>query len=73
MSVVAATLGDANTLSATLHDIAGSGRLVVAGSVSIDDAALAIAVSGAPAHHDAFLLIDNDGTDAITGGFFGPL
>jgi hypothetical protein len=60
-----------DTLSATLHDPAGSGQLVVTGTVEISDAALALTISLPPTDLDAFIVIDNDDTDPITGTFAG--
>lgn len=63
------TLEAADTLSATLNDVAGSGMLVVTGTVTINGATLALDVSELPDDRDSFVLIDNDDTDAITGTF----
>lgn len=65
------TLGAADTLSATLNDVAGSGKLVVTGTVAINGAALDLSVAQKPGDLDGFTLIDNDDTDAITGTFSG--
>lgn len=65
------TLEMADTLSATLNDGAGSGKLVVTGTVEINGAALALDVSQLPADQQDFILIENDDTDAIDGTFAG--
>ncbi len=65
------TLDAADTLSATLNDVAGSGKLVVTGTVTINNATLTIDVSQMPGDSDEFVLIDNDGIDPINGTFAG--
>jgi hypothetical protein len=64
-------LDPSDTLSATLNDAAGSGKLVVTGTVALGDAILDILVSDPLVDGEDFVLIDNDGTDAITDTFDG--
>jgi hypothetical protein len=65
------TLDMVDTLSATLNDIAGSGKLVVTGTVTINGATLDLDVSQKPADSTDFTLIDNDDVDLVTGTFAG--
>jgi hypothetical protein len=64
-------LTGADTLSATLHDPAGSGRLVVTGTVALGGAALDLTVAEPLVRGQEFLLIENDAADAIGGTFAG--
>lgn len=65
------TLDMADTLSATLNDVAGSGKLVVTGTVTINDATLDLTIAAKPADGANFTLIDNDAVDTVTGTFDG--
>jgi len=71
MPVGNTTLEMADTLSATLNDGAGSGKLVVTGTMTINGATLALDVSQLPADQQDFILIENDDVDSISGTFAG--
>ena len=46
-------------------------QLNVTGTVALNNATLAISATYTPANSDAFVIVNNDGTDAITGTFNG--
>jgi hypothetical protein len=52
---------------------AGSGysQLNVNGSVSLNDAALSVALGFTPAIRDSFIIVSNDGSEAVSGTFSG--
>jgi hypothetical protein len=64
-------LTGADSLSATLNDPAGSGRLVVTGTVALGGAVLDLTVAAPLARGQEFVLIENDAADAIGGTFAG--
>lgn len=67
----ATTLEMVDTLSATLNDATGSGKLIVTGTVTINGATLDLDIAAKPADATDFTLIDNDGVDLVTGTFAG--
>ena len=54
-------------------ELTGSGadKLMVHGSVDLNDAVLALAIDYSPANGTQYLIVDNDGTDPISGHFAG--
>ncbi len=63
------TLGADSALSVTLAPDGGD-RLSVTGTVTLAEGALSVAASGdAPAGSTAFVILENDGADAVSGRF----
>ncbi|UEM24124.1 Ig-like domain-containing protein [Skermanella mucosa] len=68
------TIASGGTLSAELDGTtAGTGydQIVVTGTVTITGATLTLTAGFTPAQGDSFTLIDNDGSDLVTGTFSG--
>jgi len=58
-------------IDGTSPGVGGHDQLAVTGSVSLGDAVLDIQLGFSPADSDAFVIIDNDGTDTVSGSFAG--
>ena len=68
LSTKSVTFADGSTFALTLESRARSDRLNVAGTVNLNGQVnLVLRLGYVPADGDSFILIDNDGTDAIGG------
>jgi len=68
------TLANTSTLTCELDGTTPGtdyDRVVVTGTVTLDSPTLALTLGYSPAGGDSFVIIDNDGIDAVTGTFSG--
>jgi autotransporter-associated beta strand protein len=74
LSTAGLALGSSDTVALGLDGpVAGSGhdQLRVTGPVALGGATLSVSLGFSPALDERFTLVDNDGTDAVTGTFAG--